>query len=66
MKPIYTMTNKQDGVSAHVFLPSNTTKYLVRLRDDDAGEYLPPFVWFDTLAKATAYADKCAALHEEV
>lgn len=60
MRTLHSTTNKDDGVTAHVFQVDNTTSYLVRLHDDDAGEFLPPFVWFNTLDKAKAYADKCA------
>jgi len=60
MNTLYSITNKEDGVTAQVFQVINTTNLLVRLHDDDAGEFLPPYVWFDTLDMAKAYADKCA------
>lgn len=60
---IYTARNTEDGVSAIVF--KGEFSYLVRLYDDDAAEFLPSFVWFESLANAKAYADKCAALREE-
>jgi hypothetical protein len=63
MTPTYTAENKDDGISAQVFAVEGKTQFLVRLRDDDAGEYLAPYVWFNTVEQAIAYADKCACLH---
>lgn len=58
MENIYTSRNAVDGVDAIVF--KGNSSFLVRLYDDDAKEFLPPFVWFDTEEKAKAYANQCA------
>ena len=58
MQNIYTAKNAIDAVEAIVF--KTEFSYLVRLYDNDASEFLPPHVWFDTEEKAKAYAHTCA------
>lgn len=62
MQNIYSAKNEIDAVEAIVF--KGEFSYLVRLYDNDATEFLPPYVWFDDEAKAKAYADKCASIVE--